>query len=303
MEQSDVLIVGAGPTGLVLALWLTKPASGCASSTRPRARHHLARAGGAGAHARALPAARPRRRGRRAGPPGAAPSISGSRASARRASPFGDVGHRTDALSVPAHLPAGRARAAADRAARGARRRGRAAHRAGRLRRATASGVAARLRGPDGSERDCAGALPRRLRRRALGRARDASAPAFPAAPTGRSSTSPTSTAAGPRGRRRAARRSRRGRFPRRLPAGRRRHGAADRHGARRARRPMPETLTVRRRQRPGRSTSCKVTVEQGELVLDLSRASPRGRRISARAAPSCSATPRTSTARPAARA
>jgi 2-polyprenyl-6-methoxyphenol hydroxylase-like FAD-dependent oxidoreductase len=24
MEQSDVLIVGAGPTGLVLALWLTK---------------------------------------------------------------------------------------------------------------------------------------------------------------------------------------------------------------------------------------------------------------------------------------
>ena len=36
MTQSDVLIIGAGPTGLVLALWLTKLGVRVASSTRPR---------------------------------------------------------------------------------------------------------------------------------------------------------------------------------------------------------------------------------------------------------------------------
>ena len=34
MTHSDVLIIGAGPTGLVLALWLTSSASRFASSTR-----------------------------------------------------------------------------------------------------------------------------------------------------------------------------------------------------------------------------------------------------------------------------
>ena len=69
MTRHQVLIVGAGPTGLVLALWLAKQGVSVRIIDKTRsAGHDLAGAGGAGAHAGALPPARPRRRGRRPRP-------------------------------------------------------------------------------------------------------------------------------------------------------------------------------------------------------------------------------------------
>ena len=60
MMQSDVLIIGAGPTGLVLALWLTKlGVEGPYRRQDGGARHDLTGLGGSGADARTLPAARP----------------------------------------------------------------------------------------------------------------------------------------------------------------------------------------------------------------------------------------------------
>lgn len=57
MMHSDVLIIGAGRTGLVLALWLSRGESPHRRQDG-RARHNLASLGGSGADARTLPPAR-----------------------------------------------------------------------------------------------------------------------------------------------------------------------------------------------------------------------------------------------------
>ena len=57
MPQSDVLVVGAGPTGLVLALWLTKLGVKVRIVDKTAGPGTTSRAGGSGAHARTLPAA------------------------------------------------------------------------------------------------------------------------------------------------------------------------------------------------------------------------------------------------------
>jgi 2-polyprenyl-6-methoxyphenol hydroxylase-like FAD-dependent oxidoreductase len=80
MRQSDVLIIGAGPTGLVLALWLTKLGVNVRivdKTAEPR--HDLARAGGSSAYPRTLSAARPRRLCRGARPQGARRQSMGER--------------------------------------------------------------------------------------------------------------------------------------------------------------------------------------------------------------------------------
>ena len=113
--------------------------------------------------------------------------------------PSAAVGSDLTPYPVPADLSAGPARAAADRTAGGAGRLGRAAHRTDQLQRTRTIASTARLRGPDGAGGRLRSGLHRRLRRRPLDRARDASAPAFPAAPIGRSSMSPTSRPPAPR--------------------------------------------------------------------------------------------------------
>ena len=87
MTQSDVLIVGAGPTGLVLALWLTKLGVKVRIIDKTAgARHDLAGPGGSGAHARTLPPARPRRCRGRPRPQGARRQSLGAGRTRRRAS-------------------------------------------------------------------------------------------------------------------------------------------------------------------------------------------------------------------------
>ena len=292
--------IGAGPTGLVLALWLTKLGvkvriidKTAEPGTTSRALAVQARtlelyrqldlADAVVARGHKVPAVNLWVKGEQA-----------ARAAvrARRRGP--------DALSLPAHLPAGPARAAADRAAGGARRRGRAAAPSCSASPTTATGVTARLRGPDGARRTARPATSPAATARARPCARRIGT-GFPGGTYRQVFYVADVEAAGPAAQRRAARRPRRGRLPGRLPAGRRGPRAADRHGARRARRPR-RNADVRGRQRP-RDRPPEGRGRQGELVLDLSRASPRDASISARAAPSCSATPRTSTARPAARA
>ena len=156
MTQSDVLIVGAGPTGLVLALWLTKLGVKVRIVDKTAgAGHHVARPRRAGAHARALPAARPRRRGGRARPPGARGQSLGEGRAGRRALPSDDIG--TDLTPYPflhifpqdehERLLIERLEALGVAVER--------QHRAGRLHGRRTIGVIARLRGPDGSERRC----------------------------------------------------------------------------------------------------------------------------------------------------
>jgi 2-polyprenyl-6-methoxyphenol hydroxylase-like FAD-dependent oxidoreductase len=57
MTRSDVLIVGAGPTGLVPALWLTKLGVKVRIIDKTAEPGTTSRFGGSGAHARTLPAA------------------------------------------------------------------------------------------------------------------------------------------------------------------------------------------------------------------------------------------------------
>jgi 2-polyprenyl-6-methoxyphenol hydroxylase-like FAD-dependent oxidoreductase len=89
----DVLIAGAGPTGLVLALWLARQGVDVRIVDKTAgARHHLARRGRARAHAGAVPPARPgRRRWSDAGTPN--PGINLWVRGKRRARiPLGDAG-------------------------------------------------------------------------------------------------------------------------------------------------------------------------------------------------------------------
>ena len=60
MLSTEVLIVGAGPTGLVLGLWLTLLGVRCGSWTDRAAGNDVSRAGRAGTHARTIPSDRHR---------------------------------------------------------------------------------------------------------------------------------------------------------------------------------------------------------------------------------------------------
>ena len=199
MAQTEVLIVGAGPTGLVLALWLTKLGVKVRIIDKTAEPGTTSRAlGRPGAHARTLPAARPcRRRGRQRAikVPAVNLWVKGERA-ARLA--FEKRRRGADALPLPAYLPAGPARAAADRAAGGARRRGRAAHRTDPLQRRRKIASLPACADADGAEEIARRPTSPAATARARSCARP-SAPAFPAAPIGSSSTSPTSKPPVPR--------------------------------------------------------------------------------------------------------
>ena len=92
MTACDVLVVGAGPTGLVLALWLTKLGAKVRIVDKTDgARDDVARARRAGAHARTLPPARSRRRRRRARAQSARDQLLGARRTEVRIA-FEDVG-------------------------------------------------------------------------------------------------------------------------------------------------------------------------------------------------------------------
>ena len=197
MEQSDVLIVGAGPTGLVLALWLTK------AGVKVRI---IDKTADPGTTSRALAVqARTLELYRQldltdavvARAIGFLPSISGSEANERPAYRL-KASVRADALPLPAHLSAGRARAAADRAARGARC---PVERQTELLSFTESGRR-HHRTPAWTRRQRARSAKRAISPAATARARRCgrpSAPAFPAAPTSSSSMSPTSRPKVPR--------------------------------------------------------------------------------------------------------
>ena len=214
-HDAPVLIVGAGPTGLVLALWLRRLGVARADHRQGgRPGHDLARAGGARAHAGAVPPARASpTRSSRAGS-SSRPSTCGCAGDTPARAAFGDIGRGLSPFPFMRHLSPGRARAAAHRAA--------GAH--GRARSSAApscvdfeerrGGVPRRLRGPRRRRARWRGRLPRRLRRRPLARARGRWASASPAAPTSACSTSPTSRCRGPVANQRAARRPRRRRLP-----------------------------------------------------------------------------------------
>ena len=120
-DPHQVLIVGAGPTGLVLALWLTKLGVGVASSTRPPSPEPPRAPWPCRRERWSCTASStwPRRSSRTA--TGRRPSTLGGR---RRRPARGFENRRgPHALSLHADLPAGRTRAAADRAAAGPGRR------------------------------------------------------------------------------------------------------------------------------------------------------------------------------------
>ena len=90
MSGQLVLIIGAGPTGLVLALWLTRLGVQRADHRQDRrAGNHLARGGRAGAHPGTLSTARPFRRGRRGRRQGGGPQPLGRGRPRPRASSWG----------------------------------------------------------------------------------------------------------------------------------------------------------------------------------------------------------------------
>lgn len=171
MNCSDVLIIGAGPTGLVLALWLRQQGvkvriidktSGPGSTSGPwRYRP------GPGA----VPPAGPDPGHRRTRPPRAGGQPLGPRR-AGRATAVQRHRRRPDALPLPADLSPGRARATADRAPGTAGRAHRAGHRTAGLHRPRPPDQRppAWPRRPRGT---LPGLLPGRLRRRPLHGAQD----------------------------------------------------------------------------------------------------------------------------------
>ena len=210
------------------------------------------------------------------------------------------MGAGPEPVPLRADLPAGRARAPADRAARARRRPGRARRPSSSASRTPAT-ACARGSGGRTASRRLRGRLPRRLRRRAFAPCARRSAIGFPGRHLRRiSSTSPTSRRAAPVDERRAARRARRRRLPGRLPAEGRRARAPHRHRARR-------TPRQRHERCPGTTSSTRV-IERMRIDVErvnwfsTYRVHHRVAERSARAAPSCSATPRTSTAPSAAR-
>src|SRR5262249_8314759 len=173
LSQADVLIVGAGPTGLVLALWLTRLGVPvrivdkiAAPSTTSRALAVQARTlefyrqlGRAGPLARVPPSA------------GGGTFLGGG--AARRAGGAGSHGRGHQPVPVLLHLPAGRTRAAVDRSPERRRSLDRARHGARRLRGTRRAHPGAReARG--WADRDVRCRLHRRLRRRPLARPRNA---------------------------------------------------------------------------------------------------------------------------------
>ena len=155
MQQSDVLIVGAGPTGLVLALWLTRLGVKVRIVDKTAEPGTTSRA--LAVQARTLELYRQLdltdavvARGHRV--PAVNLWVKGER---KARISLDDIGKGLTPYPFLHIFPAGRARKASGREAGGARRHRRAAHRTGQLHRTRRDGVVARLRGPDGREQDC----------------------------------------------------------------------------------------------------------------------------------------------------
>ncbi len=158
-ETAEVLVVGAGPTGLFLALLL---AAASASGVRivdaaERPGHHVARACGSGAHARDLPASRPR--GRRH-PSRATPRRSPQPLAPRPLSPTRSRrAWRRGLQPVPllaSFFPQDEhERSLVERGSRREGVRARACTTIESSRRRTASGIVAQERRPDGSIATC----------------------------------------------------------------------------------------------------------------------------------------------------
>ncbi len=170
--DTEVLIVGAGPTGLALALWLTRQGRARADrGPRDRARGAVAGAGGAGTHPRALPPAGSDRRGIAPGVPRAGVEPLG-RGPAQAHLPFAQI---NAALSPygPLMLPQDHHERAARRTSADAGHPRRALGGTAGLRPTGRwnRGAAAPAGGPRATVR-CA--LSRRLRRSELARARQA---------------------------------------------------------------------------------------------------------------------------------
>ena len=208
----------------------------------------VARAGRAGAHARALPPDRPRRRGRRAWTAMVAPQSLGGRQAggARRLRRHGR-GHQS--VSVRADLSAGRARAPADRSPGPGRRRRRAPDGARGVR---GGGAAVCAPGSSGRMAPTRRARPptSRAATARIPRVREALAIGFPGGTYDHLFYVADVEARGAGDERRAARRARHDRFSRRLSAEGRRARAAHRHRARR----MPNSGT----------TTCRGTTSAG---------------------------------------
>ena len=250
----SVLIVGAGPTGLVLALWLTKQGvpvriidttTGPGTTSRALAVHartlelyqQLDLADAIAAKGYSVPGVRLWLGGSEKG----ARSVRGDR-------------HRPDALRVPAHLPAGRARTAIssnDFNLLACRWSGRPSF-SGTLRRATI--YARGLRGPDGAERTVDAGLHRRMRRRPL-KGSGGDGRGLPGRELSAGLLCRRCRRRGAGFQRRPQRRARRIRLPRRLSIGGQGPRPVDRgHPAGRG--PKPRQAHLRRHQRPGDATA-----------------------------------------------
>ena len=157
--DTDVLIVGAGPTGLMLANQLGRRGVRAIDHRPPRRPGAAdARARRAGAHARDLRAARHRRAGARARQARHRRQHVGATGGGWRAFPLGDIGR--DVSPYPVHPDPRPGRQRADPGRRAARlgHGGAVEHRAGRASSRQPIGSPPRSSKPDGTIRDVAAA-------------------------------------------------------------------------------------------------------------------------------------------------
>ena len=280
MHRSDVLIIGAGPTGLVLALWLSKLGVRVRIVDKTSAPGTTSRA--LAVQARTLELYRQLDLGRRRraeGPSGGGRQFLGQ---GRTRGALAADPHRRgpDALRLPRNLPAGRTRTAADRTPRILRHHGGAQHRAGRLSRKPATASPPRCACPTASRKPARPVIwpgataPVRVVRKTLDTG-------FPGGTYQQIFYVADVQASGPTFNGELHVDLDEADFLAVFPLAGERSRTPDRHRARRTRRAC-RNPAIRRRQQPGHRTP-EGADRTGELVLDLPRASSGGRSLSHR--------------------